>query len=163
MAPTKPDNTHGDNDTNNNNGKDGPSQPEDAPSKPEPERNDQDNGKSKAGAVASAEDIAQEVNTTMNGSDQHSTLDSDTVEQLLSLDFYQLLGVDPSDHSQTQLKQAYKALSLKYHPDEGGTTAWFQRVNLAYSTLSNFAQRREYDATKDSVSMSGTWDRWHMV
>ena len=61
-------------------------------------------------------------------------------------DHYKVLGVAP-DATDKAIVQAYRMASLKYHPDRrGGSTAAFQRVQLAYSTLADEERRRTYDA-----------------
>lgn len=60
---------------------------------------------------------------------------------------YNILGVD-ADASETDIKKAYRALSLKYHPDrnsEEGATQIFQSINEAYETLSDAEHRKNYD------------------
>ncbi|KAL7814396.1 hypothetical protein V8C26DRAFT_403680 [Trichoderma gracile] len=63
-------------------------------------------------------------------------------------DFYKVLGVDKSA-SDKQLKQAYRQLSKKYHPDKnpGDETAHekFVLVSEAYEVLSDSELRKVYD------------------
>lgn len=67
-----------------------------------------------------------------------------------TLDHYQVLGVT-TDASPQQLKRAYRLMSLKYHPDkEGGSTTDFQRVALAFQTLSDPDKKRAYDEGVDT-------------
>ncbi|CAD7928001.1 unnamed protein product [Amoebophrya sp. A120] len=64
-------------------------------------------------------------------------------------DHYAVLGVS-QDATEKQLKRAYRVLSLKYHPDkEGGSTRAFQRVALAYQTLSDPEKREQYNNGAD--------------
>jgi len=64
-------------------------------------------------------------------------------------DHYAVLGV-PSDATEKQLKRAYRIMSLKFHPDkEGGSTRAFQRIAVAYETLSDPQKRRSYDEGAD--------------
>lgn len=60
------------------------------------------------------------------------------------MDYYDILGV-PKDASETDLKKAYKKLSMQHHPDRGGNEEQFKKVNEAYSTLKNPHKRAEYD------------------
>ena len=39
--------------------------------------------------------------------------------------------------SNEEIKKAYKRLVLKYHPDKGGDTEYFQRIVTAYKALLN--------------------------
>lgn len=63
------------------------------------------------------------------------------------------------------IDRAYKALSLKYHPDRvselerAHATRKMQRINAAYAVLSDVSARREYDRSlpHDSASASA-WD-----
>ena len=60
--------------------------------------------------------------------------------------YYDILGVS-KDASETDIKKAFRSLSLKYHPDRNvgeDTTEKFQRINQAYETLSDPDKRKEY-------------------
>ena len=60
------------------------------------------------------------------------------------MDHYQTLGVvktaTPDD-----IKKAYRRLASKHHPDKGGDTATFQKIEEAYRILSDPNQRQQYD------------------
>lgn len=58
--------------------------------------------------------------------------------------FYDTLGLLPCS-SPAAIKLAYKELILKQHPDKGGSTENFQKINKAYSVLSNPETRGLYD------------------
>lgn len=47
---------------------------------------------------------------------------------------YQVLGIS-SQADLKEVKQAYKKLCLKYHPDNGGDEAKFHEVNQAYQMI----------------------------
>ena len=60
------------------------------------------------------------------------------------MDHYTTLGVQRTA-SQDEIKQAYRRLAAKHHPDRGGNTAAFQKIQQAYDTLGNEQQRAAYD------------------
>lgn len=62
-------------------------------------------------------------------------------------DYYRILGV-PQTASAEEIKKAYRALVLKWHPDahpEVDTTAQIKEINEAYSILSDSDSRTRYD------------------
>ncbi len=62
--------------------------------------------------------------------------------------FYKILGVSDKA-SQEEIKKAYRALSLKYHPDKNpgnpDASSSFQKISEAYETVGDADKRREYD------------------
>lgn len=67
--------------------------------------------------------------------------------------YYDILGV-ATDASDTDIKKAYRALSLKYHPDRNPSEEAkdkIQKINEAYETLSDPTLRKQYD-TKDAIN-----------
>lgn len=61
--------------------------------------------------------------------------------------FYEVLGVS-NDASESDIKKAYRTLSLKYHPDRNPNEeakSIFQSIGEAYETLSDPAKRNQYD------------------
>ena len=44
---------------------------------------------------------------------------------------YQTLGVDEKA-SDSEIKKAYRKLSMKHHPDKGGDPEQFKKINEAY-------------------------------
>ncbi|XP_052207036.1 chaperone protein dnaJ 20, chloroplastic-like [Diospyros lotus] len=76
--------------------------------------------------------------------------DGSVVAALEAMSFYELLGI-PETGTLLEIKQAYKQLARKYHPDvspPGRTeeyTQRFIRVQEAYETLSDPRQRALYD------------------
>ena len=61
--------------------------------------------------------------------------------------FYNTLGVAETA-SEKEIKNAFKALAKKYHPDQGGDENKFKEINEAYDTLKNSEKRQEYDAMR---------------
>ncbi len=62
----------------------------------------------------------------------------------MTMDYYSVLGVSKTA-SQDEIKKAYRKLAAKHHPDKGGNTAEFQKVEEAYRTLGDEKKRSEYD------------------
>lgn len=60
------------------------------------------------------------------------------------MDYYNILGVSKTA-TQQEIKQAYRRLASKHHPDRGGDTAEFQKIEEAYRTLSDDEKRQQYD------------------
>jgi len=61
------------------------------------------------------------------------------------MDYYNILGVD-RNASESDLKKAYKKLSMQHHPDRtGGDDSRFKQINEAYSTLKDPQKRQQYD------------------
>jgi molecular chaperone DnaJ len=73
-------------------------------------------------------------------------------------DYYEVLGVDRSATTE-QIKQAYRQLALKWHPDRNPApeaTDKFREIAEAYAVLSDEAKRNTYDA----MGHAGVTDRW---
>lgn len=63
-------------------------------------------------------------------------------------DYYEVLGVS-KDAGQKAIKDAFRDLAMKYHPDrnkEAGAEERFKEIAEAYAILSNPHKRAEYDA-----------------
>ncbi|RPG17248.1 MAG: J domain-containing protein [Pelagibacteraceae bacterium TMED124] len=61
------------------------------------------------------------------------------------MDYYKVLGVD-SNASESEIKKAYRRLSLQYHPDkQTGSAEKFKQINEAYQTLGTSEKRQMYD------------------
>ena len=65
------------------------------------------------------------------------------------MDYYKILGVTKTA-SEEEIKKAYRAKALQYHPDknQGNAAAeeMFKKINEAYSVLSDPAKRTQYDS-----------------
>lgn len=59
-------------------------------------------------------------------------------------DYYKILGLS-RDANDTDIKNAYKKLARKYHPDKNGDKEKFQEVQEAYECLSQPEKRSQYD------------------
>eukprot|EP00927_Polykrikos_kofoidii_P044414 TRINITY_DN38394_c0_g1_i1.p1 TRINITY_DN38394_c0_g1~~TRINITY_DN38394_c0_g1_i1.p1 ORF type:complete len:902 (+),score=163.23 TRINITY_DN38394_c0_g1_i1:86-2791(+) len=92
-----------------------------------------------ADPVASACSTARARASTVGGSSNNAT-DCDEQECL-----YSVLGV-PKVADADVIRRAYKRQCLRHHPDKGGDIRLLERVNFAYSILSNTHLRRVYDA-----------------
>jgi molecular chaperone DnaJ len=79
-------------------------------------------------------------------------------------DYYEVLGVK-RDASDTEIKQAYRKLARKHHPDvnpgDKGSETRFKEINAAYEVLSDKEKRAKYDrfgehwAQADQFSQAG--------
>lgn len=61
-------------------------------------------------------------------------------------DLYKVLGVDRGADKE-EIRRAYKKLSLKCHPDKGGSEEDFKAVSQAYNVLGDDQKREMYDMT----------------
>ncbi len=64
------------------------------------------------------------------------------------MNYYEILGVSPQA-SLLEIKNAYKKLAFRYHPDQNPNDAkaeeMFKKINEAYQTLSDAQKRHFYD------------------
>ena len=69
-----------------------------------------------------------------------------------SRDYYVILGISPNE-SEAGIKNAYRDLARRYHPDRAGpeSTRRFQEVAEAYNVLSDRTRRSSYDAGRRSA------------
>ena len=78
------------------------------------------------------------------------------------MNLYEELGVSP-DATQTEIKQAYRRLANKYHPDkQNGDTKdleRFHRIQEAYETLADPVARDRYDRTGESSEGAKQFDK----
>ena len=61
--------------------------------------------------------------------------------------YYDMLGVS-EDASNEQIKNAFKSIAKKEHPDRGGDEAVFKEANEAYDTLKSSQKRHDYDTMR---------------
>lgn len=69
----------------------------------------------------------------------------------LEEDYYALLGVDPLA-SLHEIRTRFRALVVTEHPEKGGDPKKFQRLNKAYSVLSDQKKRAEFDVLRAAAA-----------
>lgn len=83
---------------------------------------------------------------------------------------YDILGV-PQDANETDIKKAYRALSLKYHPDRNpdpAATEKYKEINEAHEILSDAQKREQYNmelkfGKQGPMSADGMGDIFNMM
>jgi len=77
-------------------------------------------------------------------------------------DYYKILGVE-KDASPKRIKESYRELAFKYHPDRNKDNPEniekMKLVNEAYAVLSNSTKRKEYDSYKERYG-SGAYSQF---
>jgi len=72
-------------------------------------------------------------------------------------DYYQVLGVD-QDASKTKIKEAYRQLAFKHHPDRNrenpAAAEQMKKINEAYAVLSNPTKKSDYDNLRTQFGSS---------
>lgn len=63
--------------------------------------------------------------------------------------YYKILDVDENSTAE-DIKKSYRSLASKHHPDKGGDTATFQKIQQAYSVLGDQEKRKEYDFLRNN-------------
>ena len=67
------------------------------------------------------------------------------------MDHYSTLGVG-KNATPDDIKKSYRKLASKHHPDKGGDTATFQKIQTAYDTLIDPNKRQQYDSPMPKVA-----------
>ncbi|RLB40730.1 MAG: J domain-containing protein [Deltaproteobacteria bacterium] len=77
-------------------------------------------------------------------------------------DYYEILGIGRTA-TQQEIKEAYRRLALKYHPDRNRenpeAATMMKRINEAYAVLSDPEKRRQYDLFQDQYG-SGAYQEF---
>ena len=79
-------------------------------------------------------------------------------------DYYKILGI-PKTAKAEQIKEAYRKLAFKYHPDrsgEAGNGDRMKQINEAYAALSDPAKRQEYDSLRSQFG-PGAYDQFRQT
>lgn len=63
--------------------------------------------------------------------------------------YYEILGIKENANAE-EIKRAFRSLASKHHPDKGGDTAAFQRIQEAYSILGDEQKKQQYDNQKNN-------------
>lgn len=59
-------------------------------------------------------------------------------------DYFNILGLQPNAN-EDEIRQAYKRLAMKHHPDRGGDQSQFQEVQEAHSVLTDPQKRQQWE------------------
>src|SRR5579872_5968981 len=75
-------------------------------------------------------------------------------------DYYKILGV-PKGAAEKEIKQAYRRLARKYHPDvnpgDKSSEDRFKEIGEAYAVLGDAAKRKKYDQFGPSLRDGSFW------
>jgi DnaJ family protein A protein 2 len=69
--------------------------------------------------------------------------------------YYEILEINVTATSE-EIKQSYRRLAIKHHPDKGGDKDIFQKIQTSYETLSDDSKRQSYD-------MSLNMNKFHAI
>jgi DnaJ-class molecular chaperone len=70
------------------------------------------------------------------------------------MDHYKTLGIAKTA-TPDEIKKSYRKLASQHHPDKGGDTATFQKIQTAYDILGDQAKRQEYDNPSPQFNGAG--------
>jgi len=80
----------------------------------------------------------------------------------MARDYYDVLGLK-RDASQKEIKQAYRKLARKHHPDvnpgDKGAEERFKEINSAYEVLSDAEKRKKYDRYGERWEMAEAFEK----
>ncbi len=81
---------------------------------------------------------------------------------MAGVDYYGDLGVNPNA-TEKEIKQAYRRLARKFHPDvnpgDKGAEAKFKKINTAYEVLSDKEKRAKYDKYGDKWQYADQFEK----
>ena len=81
---------------------------------------------------------------------------------MASKDYYNILGIN-REASEREIKQAYRRLARKYHPDvnpgDKSAEAMFKQINEAYEVLSDGEKRQKYNQFGDQWQYADQFTR----
>ena len=69
------------------------------------------------------------------------------------MNHYDTLGLK-QNCSQADVQKAYRKLAKQHHPDTGGDTATFHKINEAYDTLKDPKKRQEFDFSNSQQNIN---------
>src|SRR3972149_3736014 len=80
----------------------------------------------------------------------------------MARDYYDVLGLKRGA-SQKEIKQAYRKLARKHHPDvnpgDKGAEERFKDINRAHEVLSDVAKRAKYDRYGEQWEQAGAFEK----
>jgi len=88
-------------------------------------------------------------------------------EDCTTEDWYEALGLQPTC-TLSEVKKAYHKLSLKHHPDKGGTVDDFKRITMAYNELTELKEVEQeesakYDNLQVTLKRESTTVGWGLI